>query len=258
MWSRSVRSNFEDELKRQAMDPNSSDNSDPEILDSVELRFERQQSENLDLASSIFVHYNLDVITYNNTLQRSVLVGTQREYGIELEASYHTETTRLIVSHGYTKLYDFHLEPGQNTYITAEPFGVGNDLTNWANHITKITAQQKLNDQWTADASLRVYWGFPGKKDFDQYFPYSGDGAAASGDRIIEPGWERGYRGNYYLNIGLHCQPSDNVTFGIVGYNLLGIFNKDFNKRNYMDVVGSGDYRSHAAAVGVYANIRTK
>jgi iron complex outermembrane receptor protein len=247
MWSRSVRSNFEEELKRQAMDPNNSSNSDPEVLDAVELRFERQQNEHLDLASSIFLHYNLEVITYNNSLEKSVLVGTQREYGIELEASYHTKTTRVIVSHGYTKLYDFDLEPGQTTYITSEPYGYGDDLTNWANHITKLTAQHNLNDQWTLDASLRIYWGFPGRKDYDQYYPYAGDGRPS----IIEYGWERAYRGNYYLNLGLQYKPQKNLTFGIVGYNLLGVFNKDLNKRNYMDVVGSGDYRSHAPAVGL-------
>ena len=251
MWSRSVRANFEDEMKRQAMDPNTSSNSKPEVLDSAELRFERKQSEHLDLASSIFVHYNLEVITYNNSLSKSVPVGTQREYGIELEALYHTDKTRLMISHGYTKLYDFDLEPGQNTYITGEPYGYGDDLTNWSNHITKLIAQHDLNDRWTLDASLRVYWGFPGKKDYDEYFPYSGDGAAASDSRIIEEGWERAYRGNYYLNLGLQYKPQDNLTFGIVGYNLLGVFNKDLNKRNYMDVVGAGDFRSHAPAVGV-------
>ena len=39
------------------------------------------------------------------------------------------------------------------------------------------------------------------------------------------------------------------MTIGVTGYNLLGIFNKDLNKRNYL--ASSGDYRSEAAAVGV-------
>ena len=76
-------------------------------------------------------------------------------------------------------------------------------------------------------------------------------GTAATDSRIIEPGWERAYRGNYYLNLGLQYKPQDNLSFGIVGYNLFGVFNKDLNKRNYMDVVGSGDFRSHAPAVGI-------
>ena len=265
LWSRSVRSNFEEEMKAQSKDPNSGENSDPEVLDSVELRFERQHSQNLDLAASAFVHYNLEIISWDG--EACVPVGTQRDYGVEVEACYHTERTRLVVSHGFTKLYDFHLEHGQNTYITTEPYGIGNDLTNWSNHITKITAQHKLNDQWTADASLRFYWGYPGMRHYDDYYLVSnGNPGQTYGDGtpyptyhpLVAQGWRRAYRGNVYLNIGLHCQPSKNVTFGIVGYNLLGIFNKDFNKRNYLAVAGEGDFRSHAAAVGAYANIRTK
>jgi outer membrane receptor protein involved in Fe transport len=259
MWSRSVRANVEEQMR--AKHNASGKRSDPEKLDSVELRYERMHNKNLDLAASLFVHYNLEAIVWNNNTWQSELAGTQKEYGIDLEASYHTEKTRLTISHGYTKLYDFDLEPGQSTYITAEPYGYGDDLANWANHITKLTAQHKLNDQWTFDATLRIYWGFPGRKDFDEYYPYSGSDGAGSGlypggspyypHSIIEEGWERAYRGSYYLNMGLQYKPSNDLTIGLTGYNLLGIFNKDFNKRNYMDVVSSGDFRSHAPAVGV-------
>jgi outer membrane receptor protein involved in Fe transport len=276
MWSRSLRANFEEEMKAQAMDPNSSDTSDPEILDSVELRYERQQSRNLDLAASIFVHYNLEAISWDESTFQSSLAGTQREYGIELEASYHTDKTRLTISHGYTKLYDFDIEPDRMTsfptepatYITAEPYGYGDDLTNWANHITKLTAQHELSDKLNLDASLRVYWGFPGMKDFDEYYPYTGSGAAQSTDLyytawdpsgdypaqhpVIEDGWERAYRANIYLNLGLQYKPSENLIICVTGYNLLGIFDKDLNKRNYIETKGAGDFRSHASAVGVW------
>jgi hypothetical protein len=38
------------------------------------------------------------------------------------------------------------------------------------------------------------------------------------------------------------------MTAVITGYNLQGNFDKDLNKRNYMN--SSGDYRSHAPALG--------
>jgi iron complex outermembrane receptor protein len=243
MWSRSVRANFEEEMKNQA--DSGGGNSDPEKLDSVELRYERQQNKNLDLAASVFVHYNLELISWNQQGEggSSTGVGTQRDYGAELEASYHTENTRLIASHGYTKLYAFNLMPGKSTLVTAKPNGYGDDLANWSNHITKITAQQKLDDKWTLDASLRIYWGFPGMKDYNKYLQ------GPRPDSVIEDGWERAYRGNYYLNLGLQYKASKDLTVGLTGYNLLGIFNKDLNKRNYL---GSfGDYRCEATAVGV-------
>jgi iron complex outermembrane receptor protein len=243
MWSRSVRANVEEEMKLQAMNGNST--SDPEKLDTVEFRYERQQNKNLDLAASLFLHYNFKLISWDESTRQSTAVGLQKDWGAELEASYHTDKTRLTISHGYTKLLSFDLEPGRTTYATAAPYGFGNDLSNWSNHITKLTAQHKLNDKWTLDATFRIYWGFPGMKDYDKYFPY----AYSGGTQFIDEGWEKAYRGNYYLNLGLQYQPNKDLTIGVTGYNLLGIFNKDLNKRNYLD--SNGDYRSDAAAVGV-------
>jgi outer membrane receptor for ferrienterochelin and colicins len=243
MWSRSVRANNEEEMKLQAM--NGGGASTPERVDTLEFRYEKQQNKNLDLDASLFLHYNFNLVSWNETNKQSAAVGTQKDCGFELEASYHTETTRLTLSHGYTKLLAFNLEPGASTYETAKPYGYGDDLDNWSNNITKLTAQQKLDDKWTLNASFRIYWGFPGTKDYGKYYPtiYNGGG------RFIEDGWEKAYRGDYFLNLGLEYKASKNLTIGITGYNLLGIFNIDLNKRNYLD--SNGDYRCEAPAIGV-------
>jgi iron complex outermembrane receptor protein len=149
-----------------------------------------------------------------------------------------------MISHGYTKLYGFTLANNQDTYITAKPYGRGDDLANWSNHITKLTAQQKLNDKWTLDASLRIYWGFPGMKDYERQFPSVG-----GSEPFVPNDWEKSYRGSYFLNLGLQYQPNKNLTIGVTGYNLLGLFDINLNKRNYM--AGSGDYRNEAPALGV-------
>ena len=87
---------------------------------------------------------------------------------------------------------------------------------------------------------MRIYWGFGGIQDYDKY--------QLSQDEYypIDLGWKRGYRGNYYLNLGLQYQPNENTTIRIDGLNLLGVFDKDLNKRNYG---ASGVFRSHAPAV---------
>jgi outer membrane receptor for ferrienterochelin and colicin len=245
MWSRSVRANFDGEMKANA--DAGGGKSNPEKLDSIELRYERQQSNNLNLAASFFVDYSLKLVDWSETDMSTIPVGTQRTYGLEFEATYHTNTTQLLLSHSYTKLYSFRLnDPSMLTYVTAEPYGYGNDLANWSNQITKVVLQHKLDDKWTFDASLRVYWGFPGMKDFGRYYPY-----ARSDDPthpVVESGWEKAYRGNYYLNMGLQYQLNKNLTFRVDGFNLLGIFDKDLNKRNYY---GASDYRSQAAAMAV-------
>jgi iron complex outermembrane receptor protein len=180
---------------------------------------------------------------------RSVPIGTQKEWGVELEASYHNENTRIAISHAYTKLLDFDLDPQQTTYITAEPHGFGDDLTHWSNNITKITALHNLNDKWSVNGSMRIYWGFPGMKDSEDYYPYSGSWGASSDAPIIEDGWKRSSRGSYYLNLGLQYKPTEDLTIGLNGYYLLGIFDKDLNKRTY--IPGNGAFRSHTPAVAV-------
>jgi outer membrane receptor protein involved in Fe transport len=234
MWARSLRSNNAEIMKIQDMNDGSISN--PETLDSVEMRYERAQSKNLDLAASVYVHYNLDVLGWSDEDQATVNIGTQRDWGFELEASYHTKKTRLAISHGFTQLYDFNLDEGRSTFIAAEPY---DDLANWSNNITKITAQHKLSDKWTVDSSFRAYWGFPGMEDYVE-----------SNNSNVDTGWKRSYRGNYYLNAGIQYKPGKNLTFGINGYYLLGIFNKDFNKRNYYGTT-TGSYRCHAPAVSL-------
>jgi outer membrane receptor for ferrienterochelin and colicins len=257
MWARSVRANFEEFMKKQDIATNNY--SDPEKLDSIEFRYERAQNKNLDLAASVFVHYNLQALGWDQSAQSYSISGTERTYGLELEAAYHTDKTRFMISHGYTKLYGFYLSPfARNSLpnppaqsMTAEPYGVGNDLTNWSNHNTKMVYQRKLDDKWTFDASMRIYWGFPGMKDFDKYYPYADSSHATAGDKLIEDGWKRAYRGSYFLDLGLQYKASKNLEIGITGYNLLGVFNKDFNKRNYVEVSGRGDFRDAAPAVAV-------
>lgn len=261
MWSQSVRANFEENMKKRFDEGGGT--SSPEKLDSIEFRYERQHNKNLDLAASIFVHYSLQAIAWNGS--QSSISGTQREYGAELEATYHTEKTRLSISHGYTKLYGYYLAPGQTTTITAKPYGYGDDLTNWSNHITKVTFERKIDKKLTFDASLRIYWGFPGMKDYDKYNPYATpDGSSTGfyrGDPafgsygpfpVIEDGWEKTYRGSYFLNLGLKYNPTKNLTIGLNAYNVLGVLNRDFNKRNFVSTgYASGDYRSVAPAVAV-------
>ena len=82
--------------------------------------------------------------------------------------------------------------------------------------------------------------------DILHFYAMSGNSDALP---AIEPGWEAAYRGNLYLNLGLQYQPSENLTVRLDGYNLLGLFDQDLNKRNYYSSLG--DYRSHAAAVGL-------
>jgi outer membrane receptor protein involved in Fe transport len=119
IWARSLRSNFAEEMKAQDMTDGLQ--STPERLSSAELRYERKQNKSLDLAGALFYLYDLEVIGW--TGDRSASVGTQRQWGMELEAYYHTERDRLSISHSFTQLDDFELLTGMDTLITAYPYG---------------------------------------------------------------------------------------------------------------------------------------
>lgn len=248
IWSRSVRAQLAEEMKKQQL--NGLGNSEPETLSTIEFRYERQHNNNLELAVSVFGHYDFEVVSWSGS--DSNVIGTQKDYGFEIEASYHTDRTRLIISHSYTKLYEFELTPGEWALITAEPYGFGDDLAMWSNHVTKIIGQYKLDDQWTLDGSLRIYWGFPGLKDWDRYRRSTWtDGWRYP---IADPNIEEPYRGNYYLNLGLQYKPSQSLTLGVNGYYLLGIFDEDLNKRNSSNC----SYRDHAPALAFWGIYRFK
>ncbi len=240
IWTQSVRMNFEAEMKKQH-DATGTD-SDPEKLDSWELRYERQQTKNLDLAVSGYLH-RLNAISWDNSLQKSTVVGTQKDAGVELEAIYHTEKDRLAVSHGFTKLVEFDQKTGRTSHISSEPYG--HDLTNWSNNNTKVDYRHKLDDHWTFNGSLRVYWGFPGLKTYEDW----------NSPVLVDHGWERTYRGSYFLDLGLEYKPNKHLEIGMYGYNLLGIFDSDLNKRNTVESgnAGGSGFRSAAPALAVSA-----
>jgi outer membrane receptor protein involved in Fe transport len=247
IWARSVRANYEEEMKKTDM--TIGEDSDTEKLDSVELRYERQHNEHLDLAGSLFLHYNLELIGWSNDANGQTVVGTQKEWGFEVESSYHTSQTRLAISHAFTKLIDFQLADSDmvisdpSIQFSAKPYGFGNDLQRWANNITKIFTQYKLDENWTLDGSLRIYWDFPGLKDYAKYTAQRNGYSLESNSP---------FHGNYYLDLGLQYRAGENLTLRLDGYNLLGIFDENLNKRNYGGE-GSADFRNHAAAVAVSA-----
>jgi outer membrane receptor for ferrienterochelin and colicins len=245
LLNRSLRMNFAEELRAGWL--NTGLDSDPEILRSYELRHERAPSERFAWALSGF-YIDLDAIGWNGAASASTLLGNQTQWGLEAEAFYNTRLCRIGGSHCYTKLVDFTLaDPSITSGISASPNGFGDDLANWSNHITKIVAHRQISRSWGADASLRYYWGFPGSEDIQDRI---NAGPGAFGQTV--PGWERSWRESVFFNLGLDYKYNDYVRLRVDGYNLLGGFEKDLNKRNYF---GDNSFRSEAPALGLSAEV---
>jgi hypothetical protein len=245
LLNRSLRMNFAEELRSGWL--NTGNDSMPEILRSYEFRHERAPSENFSWALSAF-YIDLDAIGWNGTAGASTLLGNQTQWGLEAEAYTNTRVCRRGWSHCYTKLLGYTLaDPSVPTQITAAPEGFGNDLANWSNHITKFIAHKQLSQSWSTDASLRYYWGFPGSEDIQRR---TNSNPANFGTSV--PGWERPWRENVFFNLGLDYKYNDHVRLRMDGYNLLGGFDSDLNKRNYF---GDMSFRSEAPALGLSAEV---
>jgi len=170
-------------------------------------------------------------------------------WGVEFEATYASERIQLQLSHGYTKLIDFAQKSDISQLFTAEPFGFGDDLAMWSNHITKLYGTYKINEKWSADGSLQFYWGFPGKKDFVEYRDTI-DEIRDGNDKILRnPGYNDPFGPSVFFNLGLEYKTAENLHIRFEGYNLLGFIDEELNKRIFLAEMA--DYRSHAPAFGI-------
>lgn len=249
MLSESLRMTFAEEMRWKW--EHSTKKSGPEKLKSIELRYERQHTPNLLFGISTYFH-DLDVIAWNPGAwgvefdAGTKHVGELQQYGAEAEMTYKKGNAIITVSHGYTKLANYHLNPGSNTLMTAEPYGYGDDLANWSNHITKIITGYEITDLWRIDASARIYWGFPGAKDYAQYVTNSRNPISR------DPGYDRPYGPSIFVNFGVQHKPCKHVTIRVVGYDLLGLIDDKYNKRLY-GFNEYSDYRASSPAVGISA-----
>ncbi|MFL0808994.1 MAG: TonB-dependent receptor [Agarilytica sp.] len=235
--ARSQRMNAADDNRAAALADD--DSTAPEKLDSTELRYERVKNDSR-FAVDIF-YIDLEAFGWDSTVERAVLVGQQKQWGFELEWERRWQSAELSFSHGYTKLLDFDLNGG-STLVTSEPFGFGNDLANWSNHISKIHGSYQLAEAWKLTTSLRYYWGFPGTQDYSRY-------RISNGSQQIDSDWEETFDDAIYLNFGLNYSAAKNTDVRLNVYNALGWIDKKYNKRLFVD--SEGFYRAEAPALAL-------
>ncbi len=217
---------------------NENDISKPEVLNSIEMRYERVAEKIFIGISSYYI--DLSVIGWDNNLHRSINVGNQTQWGVEGEFELRYGSNKLLASYAFTKLINFDLFT-KNTWITAQPFGYGDDLADWATHSTKLWYTYYLNKKIILTSTLRAFWGFEGSRDYR-------DKLVNDKKVFITSGWENAYREQVYLNIGAHYLPLANTVIKVDFYNILGILDKNINKRLIRSL---GAYRSEATAVSI-------
>jgi iron complex outermembrane receptor protein len=254
LWNRSVRMSNAEDLKHKKI--TTGEDGDTEQIDALEIRFERQHTEHLYLAGSLFYH-DLDLVGWDNTNWLTASLGNIKTFGFEVEAAYKTKRTKFSLSHGFAKLKEIHLEPGVTTFESSHQEGYGHDLANWSNHITKLAAQYNLTDQLSVDGSLRIYWGYPGAEEYAKWANDIQEAGWAPWNYRYMRGYTKPFGTSAFFNLGLEYKPADNLTIRVDGYNILGWFDIDLNKRLVRyDDWAPADYRSSAPAVGVSLQYR--
>ncbi|MGL1937034.1 MAG: TonB-dependent receptor [Fibrobacterales bacterium] len=224
-----------------------SENINTETLDNIEVRYERKHSSKIFTAISAY-YQHINAVGWDVARQKSTIVGEQDQAGGEWELSYKGGTFQLGLSHLYHKLINFKLgESAKSTYVTAAPFGFGNNLDSWSNNITKIDGSLTLSDQWRIHGNLQYLWGFEGVKDQIAYR----NSIAPEGAQVTDPGWEDTFEKSIFLNLGVAYMPINKLTFNLIGYHLLGLIDENLNKQIYLG--GFGGYRNLAPSIGLDA-----
>ena len=239
--TQSLRMPFAEESR--AADLLGSRQSDEERLRSAEFRYERIEFNTAFLASGYFIE--LDANGWDPIRRRTVVVGTQKQYGFELELSKEWRNFFVDMNHSFTKLLSHDLVDSGVSLVSAAGNDFGDDLNNWSNHQSKITISYDINSNWGVHSSLRIYWGFPGTKDFVNLKAAQPEIGFLTGD----PKFDGQANSQVFLNLGSNYNLNRNFKLHVMAHNVLGLIDSDLNKRNYIDVAGS--YRSEAPSLSI-------
>ncbi len=220
--------------------------SAPEQMNSLELRYEREQSKNLFFGASIY-YDRLDALGWNNVLKEVQLLGPYKTAGIELEASYKTQQDTFTISHGYTKLVAQNFIPNSGEFITAASYGFGYDLNDWSSNVTKLSEHHQFNEQFSVNGNIQVMWDYQGSEDWLNYAnsqPFFGAGTPGSS----VPNYTQPFGVTAYLNLGAEYKLGEHSTIRLDAYNVLGWIDPTLNKDDVLGGVWAGAYRVQSPA----------
>lgn len=245
--SRSVRKNFAEELRKQAL---GGQTSEPEMLSELELIYQHQFSPAMRLDFSTYVAA-VDVIGFNTTTLSSTPVARYNYGGFELELGYKTAQWHVQASHAFTRLGGFRIEPEARQKISVAWMGYGNYLSNWSDNMTKLAVAWQPSDAWRVTGDLRVFWAYVGSRLTVQNTMDINNKQVPgpfSSTAISDPGYMDSFGTAVFLDLGAQYRATLSSTLAFNAYNILGWADKKLNKRLYL--INVQDYRAEAPAFG--------
>ncbi|MCH2208529.1 MAG: TonB-dependent receptor plug domain-containing protein [Lentisphaerales bacterium] len=217
IYNHSVRKMDEAELR--ASEWAGTDTGESEQLDNYELRYERQHTNEVWFALSTF-YVDYDVIAWTNSLKETRPLGNLEYGGLELEWIYQTDKFKVSLAHSYIQHLNFNsIEEGQVNNVTASDLGYGDDLANWYNHQTTMSAYYKLNEKWKITSSLTALWRLPGGHDLAEY---NNDNGNQNNLPKHDSDFNRSWDESIHLNMGLEYKQTEQLTLRLDAYNMMG------------------------------------
>lgn len=233
--------------------------TDPEELTSVEIMYNRLQTEKLNI--NLSGYYNqIELLGFNHDELNTTPLGNLQFAGVEVDIAYRGEKAVFGANHSYTHLVGWELDKDASSagasysdynksvsynddYGNKETVvlkGAGNSLNNWSNSISKLYVTYKVNEKLSCHVNSRVYWGFQGAKDGltslenaaltvdDSASVARGKALAAIEDIRNENAFDIDLR----LNLSVTYQPDEKVDLALYAMNIYGT---NSNKRYTYD-----------------------
>jgi len=223
---------------------------DIEEIETIELNYIKYLKQYTFNVSTFYNNYSL--ISWNNSRKITQNIGDVNSYGAEVEFNYKQGNIEFNIAHSYTKMYSFTLKDKsiEKQNVSASVYGYGNDFANWNNHITKIRFNYNINKKFRWTNSLRILWGMEGAKDMANY---NKDLELPSDEQYILPYYDDGHTTAFgksmYLNSAFLFNANRNMLITINAYNILGILDEDYNKRNFFQT--TSQYRDAAPSISI-------
>jgi outer membrane receptor protein involved in Fe transport len=232
--SQATKADIAEELELQHQTSGKMD--DTETLRGAELSYSRILGPRWSVGANTFFNY-FHIIGWDNASNQTQPVGDANIVGVELEAAYQSKAFQLGISQGYSQLVGFQnsVQGIEGQAITAEPYGYGHDLNHWSTYITKMHFAWQPVEKLRFSGSLRVFWGWPGFKDYTDYA--NSQGVDSEGDPLEflrSPNYNPYDQIQARLNLGLNYEVNPHLAVGVHGYNLLGLFDGHLNDRFVM------------------------
>lgn len=205
----------------------------PESLLSYEIAYDRQLGSGWRVGASAF-YEDYDAIGWVPALYQSSAIGRYKIAGGDFQLTYTSGGTRVVFSEGLGKLVDSSIPaslPAAGQAITAQPYGYGDDLAEWAPFITKLSILHDVGRKLTLSAALIHYSGFPGGQDFADYAATFA--AAPSAMPSSDPGYTEPYGPNLFVHAGIEFHATEGLTLQANGYNLAALADETLSKRNF-------------------------